>query len=172
MFFKRTIITLIFAVLLLPAGAAAEDFGSLTIRITGPTPDSPYNEIYNARRLSNWTAIYVVMRQSYRADPKSNAWETYRLALNSGWLSEETRVEDFQTYQDLALLFMGIYNLKGGIMYSKYKNKRYAFKEMTYYGVFDNSVNPTDYVSGIYLFYYIQKMDDYFNNAVMYEWIK
>jgi hypothetical protein len=48
----------------------------------------------------------------------------------------------------LALILMRVYQLKGGIFYSIFKNRRYAFREMIYIGVFDEDDDPSDSFSG------------------------
>ncbi|MDR2510428.1 MAG: hypothetical protein LBC77_07285 [Spirochaetaceae bacterium] len=47
----------------------------------------------------------------------------------------------------IALLIMRAFEIRGGIFYTLFKNRRYAFREMLYRGVFDIDDDPRDSVS-------------------------
>ena len=54
----------------------------------------------------------------------------YNMALEKGWTRKNAG--DKATLKDTAFLLMNAFNLKGGIMYSIFKNPRYAYREMVY----------------------------------------
>ncbi len=52
---------------------------------------------------------------------------------------------------------MSVLEMKGGIMYSIFKNPGYAFKEMTFKGIIKPTENPSAYFSGEYLLSTVQR---------------
>ena len=54
----------------------------------------------------------------------------YDIASSNGWI--KTAAENNATLIDTAFLVMKAFNLKGGVMYSLFKNPRYAYREMVY----------------------------------------
>ena len=54
----------------------------------------------------------------------------YDMAASNGWI--KTAAEENVTLKDTAFLIMKAFDLKGGIMYSLFKNPRYAYREMVY----------------------------------------
>lgn len=48
----------------------------------------------------------------------------------------------------LALVLMRVWKFKGGLFYSIFKNRRYAFREMIYLGIFDPEDDPSNSFSG------------------------
>lgn len=57
--------------------------------------------------------------------------------------------DDNANLAGLALLIMRVYDFKGGLFYSMFKNRRYAFREMVYRGIFENEDDPADSFSGV-----------------------
>ena len=51
-------------------------------------------------------------------------------------------------YRDIALICMQTNKLRGGIMYSFFENKRYAFRELVYLGAIDNNIDPMKKITG------------------------
>ena len=54
----------------------------------------------------------------------------YDIAGSKGWI--KAAASDAVTLKDTAFLIMKAFNLKGGVMYSIFKNPRYAYREMIY----------------------------------------
>ena len=54
----------------------------------------------------------------------------YELALSNGWITKEA--SQAATLQDAAFLIMNAFEFKGGIMYSLFRNPRYAYRELIY----------------------------------------
>jgi hypothetical protein len=50
--------------------------------------------------------------------------------------------------EGLALLVMRVYKLQGGLFYTLFKNRRYAFREMVYSGIYQQGDDPHDTISG------------------------
>ena len=54
----------------------------------------------------------------------------YDMAASNGWIKKNA--DDAVTLKDAAFLTMKAFDLKGGVMYSLFKNPRYAYREMVY----------------------------------------
>ena len=54
----------------------------------------------------------------------------YDIAASNGWII--AAAEETVTMKDTAYLIMKAFDLKGGVMYSLFKNPRYAYREMVY----------------------------------------
>lgn len=63
-------------------------------------------------------------------------------------IPEGAKIETPADLAGLALLIMRAYNLHGGIFYSMFQNRRYAFREMVYFGIFNRTDDPNDTLSG------------------------
>jgi len=54
----------------------------------------------------------------------------YRTALSMGWV--KSGPDDAISLQEAAFIFMNVFELKGGIMYTIFHSPRYAYREMLY----------------------------------------
>jgi len=61
------------------------------------------------------------------ADAENAAYDT---AFSNGWV--KAAPGESITYKETAFLIMKAFNIKGGVMYSIFKNPRYAYREMVY----------------------------------------
>jgi len=82
------------------------------------------------------------------ANLTSTAAETaaYQIALEKGWTTKNAT--DTATLQDTAFLVMNTFDLKGGIMYTLFRNPRYAYREMVYRRLIQGRAYSTMTVSG------------------------
>jgi hypothetical protein len=71
----------------------------------------------------------------------------FALALEKGWYSGSPGAA--ARLQDLAFLVMNVFDLKGGIMYSLFHNRRYAYREMVYLKLIQGRAGPDSAVSGV-----------------------
>jgi hypothetical protein len=70
----------------------------------------------------------------------------YDMAFSNGWI--KTAATDAVTLKAAAFLIMKAFNLKGGAMYSLFKNPRYAYREMVYKKLIQGQLNQAMNVSG------------------------
>jgi len=71
----------------------------------------------------------------------------YDKAAANGWISNKA-AGDTAAYKDAAFLIMKAFDLKGGIMYSLFKNPRYAYRELVYKKIIQGWTDPDKPVSG------------------------
>jgi len=77
------------------------------------------------------------------ADAQNAAWE---MAHSNGWLTKNPN--ERLTMKDSAFLIMKAFDLKGGLMYSLFRNPRYAYREMRYRKLIQGRSDPANTVSG------------------------
>ncbi|MDR2210900.1 MAG: hypothetical protein LBO65_05445 [Spirochaetaceae bacterium] len=70
----------------------------------------------------------------------------YTMAAERGWL--RLGPGDTMRLKDAAFLVMGAFSLKGGIMYSIFRNPRYAYREMVYKKIIQGRGDPGFTLSG------------------------
>ena len=70
----------------------------------------------------------------------------FELAVSKGWIKGSA--SDNATLKSTAFLVMKAFNLKGGLMYSIFKNPRYAYREMVYRKIIQERSDPAQAVSG------------------------
>jgi hypothetical protein len=70
----------------------------------------------------------------------------YTMAAENGWLT--LGPGDTMRLKDAAFLVMRAFELKGGIMYSIFRNPRYAYREMVYKKLIQGRADPGFTVSG------------------------
>ena len=87
-----------------------------------------------------------------------NTEEAFNYAVQKEWLSKNLSSNDSARLDNISLLLMRSFNIKGGIMYTLTKNARYAYRELEYLNVIQNRSDPSAYVSGEQLLYYISKI--------------
>jgi len=70
----------------------------------------------------------------------------YETAVSKGWIKAASG--DALTLKDTAFLIMKAFDLKGGVMYSLFKNPRYAYREMVYRKLIQGRSDSSMKVSG------------------------
>ena len=83
----------------------------------------------------------------------------YDEASSRKWLM--VQAEDSITLKDTAFLIMKAFEIKGGVMYSLFKNPRYAYREMVYHKLITGDFNQTMKVSGTRLLQMLDKTMSY-----------
>jgi len=84
-----------------------------------------------------------------------NPIEAFNTAIQRGWLPGNTSASDSARLDNICFLLMNSFNIKGGIMYSFFKNPRYAYREFLYMNIIQGRVDPMMNVSGDMLLFYI-----------------
>ena len=70
----------------------------------------------------------------------------YDMAASNGWIKAKS--DESITMRETAFLIMKAFNMKGGIMYSIFKNPRYAYREMVYRNLIPGRMNGNIKVTG------------------------
>jgi len=83
----------------------------------------------------------------------------YAIASSNGWIKLPS--EENVTLKDTAFLIMKAFGLKGGIMYSLFKNPRYAYREMVYRKLIMGHADQAMTVNGVRLLQILDKTISY-----------
>ena len=70
----------------------------------------------------------------------------YDTAKSNGWINAAE--DDNATLKDAAFIIMKAFDLKGGILYSLFKNPRYAYREMIYQNLIHGHADQSMEVTG------------------------
>jgi hypothetical protein len=87
-----------------------------------------------------------------------NTEEAFNYAVQKDWLSKKLSSNDSARLDNISLLLMRSFNLKGGIMYTITKSPHYAYRELAYLNVIQNQSDPSVFISGEQLLYYINRI--------------
>ena len=80
----------------------------------------------------------------------------YDMAASNGWI--KAAASEAVTMKDVAFLIMKAFNLKGGVMYSLFKNPRYSYREMVYRKIITGKADQGMKVSGSRLLLILDKV--------------
>ena len=83
----------------------------------------------------------------------------YKISSSNGWI--RIPAEETATLKDTAFLIMKAFDLKGGIMYSLFKNPRYAYREMVYRKLIMGHADQSMTINGARLLQILDKTIDY-----------
>ena len=83
----------------------------------------------------------------------------YEMASSNGWV--KVSQDDALTLKDTAFLIMKAFDLKGGMMYSIFKNPRYAYREMVCRNLITGRMNGNIKVKGSTLLQILDKTISY-----------
>lgn len=79
------------------------------------------------------------------------------IALESKIKKSEVKTADALSYEDCAFVCAKAWNIKGGLMFTLFKNPRYAFKEFQAKKYIQESKNPKSKITGRDALYLITK---------------
>jgi len=74
--------------------------------------------------------------------------EAFAYAMDRNWLPKNAVPEENARLNGISLLLMESFNLKGGIMYSIFKNPHFAYRELVYRRIIQGRSDPIMDVSG------------------------
>lgn len=74
--------------------------------------------------------------------------DAFREALSRKWIAEGINPSDQISLEALSLLCMRAFNIPGGMMYSIFPIKRYAYREMVYKHFIQGKTDPSQKMNG------------------------
>ena len=87
-----------------------------------------------------------------------NGEEAFNYAVQKEWLPKNAAAGVPARLDNISLLLMQSFKIKGGIMYSITQSPHYAFRELAYLNVIQNRSDPSMSVSGEQLLYYVNRI--------------
>ena len=83
----------------------------------------------------------------------ANPEQAFQFAQENDWLPKGASPDTPARLDGISLLFMRSFGLKGGLLYSLFKNPHYAYREMVYRQAIQGRVDPQMAVSGYQLIF-------------------
>jgi hypothetical protein len=84
----------------------------------------------------------------------------FSYAVDKKWLSVKAAPDGVAALNEVSLLIMGAFGIKGGIMYSATKSPHHAYRELEHQGIIQGRADPGLAVSGDLLLFLIGKVLD------------
>ena len=78
----------------------------------------------------------------------NNPGEAFNFAVEKKWLPKNVSPDSEARLDVISMLYMGSFNLKGGIFYSLFKNPHYAYRELAARKAFKGKNDSQTVVSG------------------------
>ena len=79
---------------------------------------------------------------------KTNGQDCARFAVENKWLPKKTDAQNSASLENLSLLIMKAFGLKGGPMYSLFNSAHYSYREMVFKDLIQGRTDPHMKVSG------------------------
>ena len=79
---------------------------------------------------------------------KTSGQDAVRFAVENKWLPQKADAQNPISLEDLSLLIMKAFNLKGGPMFALFHNAHYSYREMVYKDLIQGRTDPHMKVSG------------------------
>jgi len=87
-----------------------------------------------------------------------NSEEAFNYAVQKNWLPKNAVIGNYARLDNISLLLVRSFNIKGGIMYSITKNPHYAYRELVYLKIIQDRADPSMLVSGEQLLFYVNRI--------------
>lgn len=97
------------------------------------------------------SAAYVALTAAELLSDDASRDRAVQVAVEAGWLPEDTSAEQPATFGQLAYLLMEAIEVQGGLMYRILPGPRYAAREFVYQGWSPERRSPGEQVSGQFL---------------------
>ncbi|MDR2952815.1 MAG: hypothetical protein LBU82_06205 [Treponema sp.] len=112
--------------------------------------------LFSAEALNYEQAASFVLRA---ADVQVSG-SAFAYAAEQKWLSAKTTKGGYAVLNEVSLLIMRAFDIKGGIMYSLAKSPHYAYRELVHQGIIQGRADPCLIVSGDLLLFMVGKVLD------------
>ena len=102
-------------------------------------------------------AARFVLRAS-EALKTSNVKEAFNFAAERNWVPKNVSPDSEARLDGISLLVMQSFGLKGGLLYSLFKNPHYAYRELAARNAFKGKSDPHNAVSGDQLLFMVNRV--------------
>jgi len=89
---------------------------------------------------------------------KKNPQDALRFAAEKKWLPKNVGAKDAITMERFSVLIMRAFGLKGGPMYTLFKNAHYSYREMVIQGLIQGQSDPRMNVSGETMIFVVNRL--------------
>jgi len=81
-----------------------------------------------------------------------------RFAIEKKWLSNKASAQDTISLEQLSLLIMNAFGLKGGLMYTLFGGAHYSYRELVYKGIIQGRSDPRMKVTGERMLFIVNRL--------------
>lgn len=106
------------------------------------------SDMLKSEEITFGQASYLIATYKEIISDESSYETAFNAMLNRNLVPGDYAADDLVTLKQAAFLCMWSMNIKGGLLYSIFKNPRYAFKELQAKGVLPTEVDPDIYITG------------------------
>jgi len=89
---------------------------------------------------------------------RASAEQAFRFAAEKQWLTGKAAPSKNISLKEVSLLIMQAFGIKGGPMYSIFKNPHYAYREMVYQDIIQGRTDPEMAISGDLFLYLVNRV--------------
>ena len=116
-------------------------------------------KLLEQNRVSYKDAALMVLEASGRldAEKQTSADDAFTFAMERGWLPKNAQANGDAKLGGLSLLLVQAFEIKGGALFSLFKNPHYAYRVMVYKGIIQGRTDPQMTVSGDLLLYTVNR---------------
>ena len=117
-------------------------------------------KLLQQNRVSYKDAALMVLEASGRldAEKQTSADDAFTFAMERGWLPKNAQANNDAMLGGFSLLVVQAFEIKGGALFSLFKNPHYAYRAMVYRGIIQGRADPQMFVSGDLLLYTVNKV--------------
>ena len=90
--------------------------------------------------------------------PGQNSVWAFDYAMGQGWLPADATWNKKVSLDGVSLLIMGSFGIKGGLMYTLFKNPHFAYRELEHKKIIQGRIDPQMPVSGNDLLYIMSRV--------------
>jgi outer membrane protein OmpA-like peptidoglycan-associated protein len=100
-------------------------------------------------------AVWFVMEA---ADHSLSPNLAFNYAVENKYIPQRAQIADTPNLKQVSLLLMRAFNIRGGILYSIFRNPHYAYRELVYKDIIQGRSNPRETVSGEDLLFLVNRI--------------
>ena len=89
---------------------------------------------------------------------KTSGQDAVRFAVENKWLTQKAQAQDAITLENLSLLIMKAFGLKGGPMYTWFGGAHYSYREMVFKDLIQGRSDPQMKVSGAQMMLIVNRL--------------
>jgi outer membrane protein OmpA-like peptidoglycan-associated protein len=115
-------------------------------------------ELLETHAVSNQQAAWLVLEAANIAATSSRTADAFSYAMERQWLPGNARAASQARLDDVSLLIMRAFSIKGGVMYSFLKTPRYAYRELVFQNLLMGRLDPEMAVSGYELLFLVNRV--------------
>jgi len=136
---------------------AAPAFGQSSV---SRTPATKIEKLLETETVNFAQAAWLVLEAADLSGSftGSGTEAAFGFASQKGWLPKKAAPQDRAKLEEVSLLIMRSFGIKGGLFYTLFKNPHYAYRELVYRDIIQGKTDPQMPVSGDLLLFMVNRV--------------